>query len=571
MAFDEKHPGDGAIRTCVDLLRVRSRSHPFRETYQFLSGGNPAGGVKLRALDLRARAVGAALARRKLRGKNVLIALPHGPAFLEAIFGCLYAGAVAVPASLQGGRERAAELPRFRAIARDCEPAAVLTRAELPLPRACDGVRRIDLDSIDNSLWKAWEDPGVRPRDVAFILYTSGIAAVPRGVLVPHSSCLSNAETVRRCFEVTENDRAVSWMPFDHAMGLMSGVLQPLYVGCEIGLMSAGEFFAKPVSWLRAMTRFRATISGGPGYAFELCAQRARRREGLDLSALSVAYCVGDSVRPETLDRFAREFAPHGFRAEALLPCYGLTESTLLVAGRARGAGAGVQPFESAELEHDHVASARAPQETAVTRVVSDGPWNSAQKLVIVDPKTLLQCPPGTVGEIWLASSSVCKGYWNRPEETERVFRATLGDGTGPFLRTGDVGFLHDGELFVLGRKDETIIVNGRRHYAEEIERTVAGADPGIREGRCVVFVVREQDREEVVVVAESRGQASEESTALIRRAIIARHELMVASVVLLDRGSVVPLSAGRVCRRECRRRYLSSSLRVAHQWRKAA
>ncbi len=462
-------------------------------------GDGPADAISYGALDVRARAIAARLASLGLAGERALLVYPPGLEFVSAFFGCLYAGVVAVPAHPPRPNRPAT---RLGAIADDARPRAVVTATRL-LPESdrwageiagLGGLDRVATDTVEDALAEAWQHPGVGPTDLAFLQYTSGSTALPKGVMVTHANLLANSAQIHACFGSTAESRGVFWLPLFHDMGLIGGVLQTVYCGGTSTLLSPVAFLQRPLRWLEAISATGATISGGPDFAYDLCVRKIgpEARAGLDLSRWSVAFNGAEPIRRETLDRFAEAFAPCGFRREAFLPCYGLAEATLLVSGRRTKGGPVVFAAGAAALGSDRVEPASAGQ--AEAPLVGSGSIPDGTEVAIVDPATGTASALDRVGEVWVRGPGVARGYWNRDEETTATFGATL-PGAGPraFLRTGDLGFLRDGELFVTGRLKDLIIIGGRNLYPQDVERAAQAAHPAVRAGG--VAAVRRRGR----------------------------------------------------------------------------
>ncbi|MEV4534044.1 condensation domain-containing protein [Asanoa sp. NPDC049518] len=569
------NPLTDRVRTVAELLRTRAADQPDRLGYTFLADGE-TGELPLTyaEADRRARAVAGALRAAGARpGMRALLVLPPGLDYVTTLFGCLYAGVVAVPVYPPDPFQLERSLPRLLAIVDDAEPTVALTTAPLlgfldevsRLAPALGALRWVAVDTVDEA---ADDEPvAVAPEATALLQYTSGSTADPRGVLLSHANLLHNSAHIQRLFRTTTDSHGMVWLPPYHDMGLIGGLLQPLYGGFPVTLMSPLHFLEQPMRWLRAIARHGATASGGPNFAYDLCARRCGpdEAERLDLSTWQVAFNGAEPIRPETLERFAATFAPSGFRADAFLPCYGLAEATLIVTGHGgRGAGPSappVVPVDRAALEQ-HVASPPTDAATA-TRLTSCGPSHPDQRLAIVDPATSTASAPGRVGEIWVSGPSVAAGYWRRPEESARVFDARLaGDDATPYLRTGDLGFLHDGQLVVTGRLKDLVIVRGQNHYPQDIELSVERADPSLRPGCGAAFVVA--DDEGLVVAHEVRRGATvvvADVAARIRQAVALEHGLDVHTVVLVQAGGMPKTSSGKVQRRLCRARYLAGDL----------
>jgi amino acid adenylation domain-containing protein len=551
------------LATVPGLLRARAAERPEQVAYTFLADGEAeAGRLTYAELDRRARVVAAALRASVPPGERALLLYPPGLEFVAAFLGCLIAGVVAVPAYPPRPNDRSQS--RLRAIARDARPRAALTTSAIfaglealaaAVPELA-ATRWIPTDLLDGcgAPWASFPEP--EPGSLAFLQYTSGSTAAPRGVMVSHGNLLHNERMIAAAFGQDEESVVVGWLPLYHDMGLIGNVLQPLYAGGRCILMSPLVFLQRPLRWLEAISRHRATTSGGPNFAYELCVRKASPGAiaGLDLSSWRVAFNGAEPVRASTLERFAATFAACGFRPEAFYPCYGLAEATLFVTGGESGR----QPRTA------------APDGEAERRLVSCGYAWMGQRVAIADPETGEELPPGAVGEIWVSGPSVAQGYWGNAEATERDFNAFLitldGPGQGPFLRTGDLGFLSDGELFVTGRLKDLIILRGRNHYPQDLELTAEGSHPDLRPGNGAVFSVEAAGEERLVVVheVERRRRASvEEIAEAIRRAVAAEHEVQVHEVVLIRTGSLPKTSSGKVQRGLCRKLYLDGELAV--------
>jgi len=571
--------------TLVEVLQLRADQQPDRQAFSFLANGEEeTARLTYRELDLQARTVAAALQQRCRPGQRALLLYPPGLNFVVAFFGCLYAGVVAVPAyPPRPGRDQ----PRLRAIFRDAESGLALTEASLGAPLATlasrlpdlGGVEFLATDSLPGELAAGWRQPDLGPESIAFLQYTSGSTSAPRGVIVRHGDLLANEEMIRRAFGQDESSVVVGWLPLYHDMGLIGNVLQPLYVGGTCHLMSPVAFLQQPQRWLSAISRFRGTTSGGPDFAYALCADKVTEeaRAGLDLSSWQVAFNGAEPVRSATLERFAAAFAPCGFRREAFYPCYGLAEATLFVSGGSRPAPPRVDSFDPRALEENR-AERVAPGQ-GQTLVGNGWPW-MGQQVRIVDPERRIPLPAGQVGEIWVAGPCVSRGYWNRPEETQHTFGARLADGgEESFLRTGDLGFLADdpdlppgegaaevgGELFVTGRLKDLIIIRGRNLYPQDIEATAEASHPAVRTGCSAAFSVEVNGQERLVVVAEVRsddGADLGEVMEALRRTVAEEHEVQVHAVELLGRGTIPKTSSGKIQRHACRQAFLAGARR---------
>ncbi|MFL6198800.1 MAG: amino acid adenylation domain-containing protein, partial [Thermoanaerobaculia bacterium] len=566
----------------VDVLRRRAAEHPDRVAYRFLDDGEEEGSSLTYAeLDRRARALGAFLQRHGGAGERALLLYPPGLDFVVSFLGCLYAGTVAVPAYPPRSNRPDS---RLQAIARDARPRFALTtpvlrdKAGVFLARNPElaGVQWVATEEMDLSLSDSWErGPELNAEGVAFLQYTSGSTATPKGVVVRHGNLVHNEEMIRRAFGQSEESVIVGWLPLYHDMGLIGNVLQPLYVGGTCVLMAPVAFLQRPSRWLRAISRYRATGSGGPNFAFELCVRKVspEEREGLDLSCWEVAYNGAEPVRADTLERFAESFAPQGFRREAFYPCYGLAEATLFVSGGERGSFPEVLEVNAEALERNRAEEARSGGRSLVS---CGSPWLE-QRIEIVDPESCRPLPEGEVGEVWISGPSVAGGYWNRPEESERTFGARLAGSEDAFLRTGDLGFLSGGALYLTGRAKDLIILRGRNLYPQDLELTAERSHGDLRPGCGAAFAVEIEGEERLVLVQEverdaekrwQRGMGSAAEVAeAVRRAVATEHEAAVHAVVLLRAGSVPKTSSGKIRRQSCRADFLAGNLEPVEQW----
>lgn len=576
-------PSDFRGTSFVQLLRWRAEREPEHVLFSVLEDGERLlGQLTTAELDRQARAVGAYLRRLAEPGARALLLHPDGLEFAVAFFGCLYAGMVPVPAYPPDPERLERTLPRLIALARDAEPRLVLSTAGLAalaarldlLPAELRAIEWVATDTVP-ALWAtAWEPPAVDADTIALLQYTSGSSAAPKGVMVTHGNLLAGSRMIYRAFEHDATLVGVSWLPVFHDMGLIGHVLHPVYVGIQNVFLSPLDFLRRPHRWLQAITAYGATTSGAPNFAYDLCVKKItpEQRRTLDLSTWSVAYCGAEPVSADTLDRFARTFADCGFRREAFYPCYGMAEATLLITGGAKASAPVAVELGTAELLRH-----RAVRTTAghTRRLVGCGRPVLDGRLAVVDPDSGVRCRPGQVGEIWVAGPHVARGYWKRPEETARAFQAFLAGGEGPFLRTGDLGVVLDGELLVTGRLKDLMIVRGSNHYPQDIERTVAACHPGLRPGSGASFTIGDDGEDRVVVVQETDRSLGDRElgTVLraIRRAVTAAHEIRLAAAVLVAAGTIPKTSSGKIQRAVCRDAFVHGGLAERRRWVRGA
>lgn len=565
---------DGTMgSTLIEVLCQRAAQQPERRGFTFLLDGEMEE-AHLTYLDLhrQAQSLGAKLQSLGATGKRVLLLYPPGLEYIAAFFGCLYAGAVAVPAYPPDPTRLNRTLPRLQAVVADARATIALTTsmilgmAEFIFEQAPDlqALQWLATDEIANRP-EEWRDPAVGGDTLAYLQYTSGSTNTPRGVMLTHRNLLHNCLLIHECFGHTPESQGVIWLPPYHDMGLIGGILQPLYGGFPVTLMSPIDFLKRPLSWLQAVSRYKGTTSGGPNFAYDLCVRKITpdERATLDLSSWSVAFNGSEPVRHETLQRFTQTFAPCGFHPEAFYPCYGLAEATLIVTGGLTAAPPVTLSVSSTALRHHRVQAVPSTDPEART-LVSCGRELSNQRVVIANPETRLPCPPEEVGEIWVSGPSVAQGYWNQPEATAQTFGAYFADsGQGPFLSSGDLGFLREQELYIVGRIKDLIIIRGRNHHPADIERTAEKSHPALRPGCCAAFPIPVAGEERLVLVQEVGRQAADTDEVMraIRQAVAEEHELQVYALWLLEPGSIPKTSSGKIQRYACRDAFLADSL----------
>ena len=565
----------------MDLLVHRSLHQGQDRAFIFLRDGKTDELVLTYAeLDRQARAIGARLQAMGMTGERALLLYPAGLDFIAAFFGCLYAGVVAVPAYPP---RRNRNLTRIQGICANAEAKIALTTAEvyeriqgvLDTTPLLSSIKWLATDTLPAGEENNWQRPDVHGDTLAFLQYTSGSTGTPKGVVLNHANLLHNSALISYAFEHTRSGRGVFWLPSYHDMGLIGGILQPIYMGLLNILISPVSFLQKPFRWLNLISKYRASISGGPNFAYDLCVNKItpEQRDTLDLSCWGLAFNGAEPVREETIERFSHYFAPCGFKREAFYPCYGMAENTLIVSGGYRAVPPVIRYFESKALEQNQVVDAISDEEGA-RAMVGCGGHLLDEEIVIANPQTLARCAADEVGEIWVSGPSVAQGYWKRPELTEQVFRARLSDtGKGPYLRTGDLGFLRDGELFVTGRLKDLIIVHGVNHYPQDIERTMEESHSDLKPGAGGAFTVEHGGKERLVIVSEmERGkhrQVDDFSVVFeaIRRAVSAEHEVPVEGIVLIKAGSIPKTSSGKIQRHACKQGFLDGSLEEVARW----
>jgi natural product biosynthesis luciferase-like monooxygenase protein len=581
------------MSTIVSKFRSRVVRQPDDLALTFLQDGEAdASNVTFAELDARARVIAVRLQELDAAGERALLLYAPGLDYVAAFFGCLYAGVVAVPAYPPDPSRLQRSLPRLLATVADSRCKFLLTtkliasmgQAMLELAPPLREMSWLSTDELDIARAGAWRAPAISGSTLAFLQYTSGSTGNPRGVMLTHGNLLHNLQLIAASMQLREDTAGVSWLPPYHDMGLIGAILCPLLHGGPLTSMSPLSFLQRPLRWLQAISKYRAAASGGPNFAYDLCVRRVTQAEAaqLDLSGWRTAFTGAEPVRRDTLEAFAKHFAVSGFKSPAFFPCYGLAEATLIVSGAAPGSGARVFSADSNALMQNFALHAKDGS-PSTTPIVGCGQALGDQRLVIVDATHATPVPDSAVGEIWVAGPSVALGYWERSEESLATFRAYLSDGTGPFLRTGDLGFVRDGELFITGRLKDLIIIRGANHYPQDIERTVEAAHPRIRKGCSAAFSFKYDEAEHLVVVAEVERResgsrtptdtasaimdASEQPLTLgeiintVRTAVTLQHQLQVHAVVLIEARTLPKTSSGKVQRHATRAAYMAKTL----------
>ena len=562
--------------TLVELLRYRASTQPERIAYIFLRNGETEEArLTYGELDQNARAIAAHLQSLEAKGERGLLLYPPGLDFISAFFGCLYAEVVAIPAYPP---RRNQNLFRLQAIIADSQARFTFTNAALFPTLENQWAKDSELaemqwvvtDEIDHHLSANWQEPTLEKNTLAFLQYTSGSTGTPKGVMVSHHNLLINSAFIDHVWGHDQDSVMVTWLPTFHDMGLIYGVIQPLYKGFLCYMMAPANFVERPLRWLQALSDKKATHSAAPNFAYDLCVRKIppEKRATLDLSHWRMTLNGSEPVRAEVLKKFAEAFQVSGFKATALCPGYGLAEATLVVTAVSYDSPSYFYPVQANALEKNKIVGA-TETDSNVQTLVGCGWTTIDTQIVIVNPETLKPCSPEIVGEIWVSGSTIAQGYWGKPQETQETFQAYLADtGAGPFLRTGDLGFIKDGELFVTGRLKEIILIRGRNNYPQDIEYTVQNSHPALRPSCGAAFTVEVKGEEKLVVVQEVertwlRKVDIDEVKRAIRKAVVQEYDLQVYAIALIRTGSLPKTSSGKIQRRGCRAKFLEGSLEI--------
>ena len=559
--------------TLIDRLQEQASIQPHKRAFTFLADGETEiDSLTYWQLNEKAKAIAFVLQNHHAPGQRALLLFQPGLDFITAFLGCLYAGVVAVPVYPPRANR---SLERLLSIVADAEASFALTTELIQEQVASkfaehDATEKIEFIATDNlkiDLAGDWHHPNLSLEHLAFLQYTSGSTGKPKGVMVSHGNLIANLEAIQHCFGNKREHRLVSWLPPYHDMGLIGSIIQPAYVGSSMYLLAPVTFLQRPYRWLQAISNYRGQTNGGPNFAYDLCVEKItpEQKATLDLSCWELAFSGAEPVRAETLNRFYEYFRESGFRRQAFYPCYGMAESTLMITGSRRDTEPIVESFDFKQLEENKAVVTPASEQTIT--LVSSGTNSPLQKLAIANPETGDRCADGEIGEIWAKSPSVAQGYWQRPELSAQSFNGVLTDTQeSGWLRTGDLGFMRQGQLFVTGRLKDLIIIRGRNYYPQDIELTVDNADPAIRAGNVAAFAVDIDGEEKLVVTPEIKRTSLrkldiEAVTEAIRKAISQHHELQVHGIVLLKTGSIPKTSSGKIQRHACKAGYLDSSL----------
>ena len=578
-----------AATTLIDILQYRAESKPKQTIYTFLlDGETDEVSLTYQELAQKAQAIATYLQSLGAPQERILLLYPPGLGFIEAFFGCLCAGAIAIPAYPPRPNR---SITRIQSIIKDAKPTLALTTNSIlnGLKKRVEQVpelktlRWLATDDISLQYATKWQKLAVSGDEIAFLQYTSGSTAEPKGVKIAHHNLMHNLQAIHQCFQHTTQSQGVIWLPPYHDMGLIGGILQPLYGDFSVILMSPLMFLQNPLRWLKAISRYRATTSGGPNFAYDLCVRKFKPdlELDLDLSSWDLAFNGAEPVNHQSLAKFTATFRPFGFRSEAFYPCYGMAEATLIISGGDKKSPARTKTINSKKLEKNLVVEA-LPIDAEGKTLVSCGHSLADQQIVIVNPHTLTPCQLGEIGEIWVAGPSIASGYWNKSAAINSTFQAHLEEMADlNFFRTGDLGFIDQGELFVTGRLKDVIIINGRNHYPQDIERTVEASSLFIRPSSVASFAIAENGEDKLVILAEvdrhywqrskqsnqskeeiavSKAEKSQQLVQTIRSAIAKHHDLTSHRIIILKSGTIPKTSSGKIQRHICREQFLNGT-----------
>ena len=569
--------------TIVELLRSRAKGQPQQHAYTFMVNGKKEGNsFTYSELDHQTRAIAATLQKYQAQGERALLLYPQGLEVIAAFCGCLYAGVIAIPVPPPESGRLKRTLPRLRSIVKDANATIALTTASVfelietvkdEFPEF-EQMRWIDTETIDLDLADEWQDPKVDKNAIAYLQYTSGSTSTPKGVMLTHYNLMHHCRNLQQACGYDEQSVTVTWMPYFHDYGLVEGMMVPLYNAHPCYVMSPFSFIKRPLNWLQNMSKYKGTHSQAPNFAYDLCTRRIKPKQiaELDLSPWEAAGNAAEPINPHVMAKFVEMFSPCGFKWETFAPSYGLAENTLLATTKPKGTRPVFLGIETAAIEQDKIVVANPEQEHGVRIVSGCGKKVCNTQIAIADPASMTAKASDEVGEVWIKDPSVAVGYWKRPEATKETFQAYLQDTQeGPFLRTGDLGFIHEGELFITGRIKDLIIIRGTNHYPQDVEWSVQALHAALRPDYGAAFSIQDKGEERLIVVQEVERRSGDLDTetiiADIKQEIAEQHEIQVYGVVLAKSGNILKTASGKIQRRACREKYLAGTLTTIDDW----
>ena len=566
--------------TLIDLLNTREKYQKDEIAYRFLKDGErEIDSITYGILAEKARAIAAYLQSLQLTGERVMLIYPYdqGKEFITTFFGCLYGGVIAVSCHPPLSRHSFQEI---QARINSCQARGIIThpslinklKSQITIP--AKDFHWLVTDNITADFVKDWIQPPITTDSLAFLQYTSGSTGIPKGVMINHGNIIANQKMLKMAFANTDTSIGLSWLPLFHDMGLIGQVIQSLYVGRPSIFMSPLAFIQKPLRWLEAISRYRATVSGAPNFAYDLLCRHVtpEQKENLDLSCWEVAFCGAEPIRVETVDRFCDFFASCGFKREAFYPCYGMAEATLLITGSRKDKPPVVKYLQQDALQKKQVIICDQPQQGFKAIIGCGEAWLD-EKIIIVNPDSLKRCSDYQIGEIWVSGSGLGQGYWNDSPLTQETFHAYSKDtAEGPFLRTGDLGFLLEKELFVTSRLYDVMVFWGLNHYPQLIEETVAAAHPALKSDSTAAFSAHIEGEDRLIILQEiKRGYHHKldiaEIVTKVRWSVFSEHLVDIYSIVLLKPGSIPKTSSGKIQRQTSKNKFLNNNLEVIAQW----
>jgi len=578
---DYKDPLVQDCATYIDVIKNRVKANPNHVVFRFLNDGiNESESFTYRQLETRSKALGTAMQEFAKKGERVLLLFPPGLSYVASLFACFYSGMIAVPAYPP---RRNRSLDRIHTIVEDSGATVSIISQQVfndiernfAEDEVLNKIHWIVYEDVPDEKESEWKPQEILPDDIALLQYTSGSTGHPKGVMITQLNLLYNSEYIRQTFEFDKNSVGVNWLPIFHDMGLIGGVLQAAYLGVLNVGMPPMAFLKNPLNWLKAIEKYKGTTGGGPNFSFDYCIQKTTEEEraALDLSSIKTFYCGAEPVRKPTMESFPEAFKKSGASPIQMYPVYGMAETTLIVSGGYQHVAPKYLKIDATALQENKVLPANTNSAKTVELVGCGHSWMET-KIEIVDPATFERRAENEVGEIWVSGPTVAKGYWNKKEENQRTFRAKIkGSGEGHFLRTGDLGFLHENELYITGRLKDLIIIRGVNFYPNDIELTVQSANDSLKQNSGAAIPITINGEEKLVVIQEleraaMRNVDHNKIINSIRTAISEEHELDVYGIALIRTGSIPMTSSGKIQRRLTKYGYLNKELNVVAAWK---
>lgn len=561
----------------VELLEKKAREIPDKPVYIFLEDGvNEKQRITFRELSENAKIIATVLQENASKNDRILLIFPNGIEFITNLFGVFYAGMIGVP--IYAPRKNRNN-SRFKTVVEDCGAKIILTNSKIHKDldknfkdEPCLEDKKLFIHEEIINRTQRWKDPMISGDDLAILQYTSGSTGNPNGVMVSHMNIIHNSEIINQGFKHDGNSMGTNWLPNFHDMGLIGALLQPVYMGfCNV-IIPPGEFIRNPVNWLKAISKYKTTTAGGPNFAFDYCTSKISEEEKKDinLSSLKVLFCGAEPIHKNTLNNFTKEFNLSGFKSRQFYPCYGLAEYVLMVTGGDLQEDPVYFEADNKKLELGLIEKAGSGDSTSF--VACGHPWLGTT-VAIINPETRMFCKSNEIGEIWVKGKSMTKGYWNNPEETDYTFNAFIQDNDdGPYLRTGDLGFIYGGQLYVTGRIKDLIIIRGLNHYPQDIEKTAESSHEALQDNASAAFSIIAANEERLVLVHEIkrthiRDFDAEEIYDAIRLSVSDEHQVLPYAIILIRTGSIPKTSSGKIQRLASKKAYKAGELMILDQW----
>ena len=564
-----------ASETILDILRERGAEFPDKRILTFLRNGEIIEDQwTYKNLFQHIQQVSTSLQLQSTEGSRVLILLPQGLSYVGALFGCFYSKVIAVP--VYPPKRNRADL-RIKSIFKDCKPDVIISTSKIRESAQkhnhyLNGAKWIDYSEV-MSVKNNFEPKQIMPDDIALLQYTSGSTGSPKGVMVTHNNIIENSKILKEAFKLSTKDVAVSWLPLFHDMGLIEGLIQPIFSNFPLILMSPLDFIQKPFRWLKAMSDFKGTHAGSPNFGYDLCCEKISEDsiEVLDLSQVNTFYNGAETVKNYTLERFTQKFQKAGLKKTAMFPCYGMAEATLMITGSEVSEQAkSIQTDKKGLSQHKIILT---QEDRNSVKLVSCGTTKRDVVVKIVDPKTKMQSMNGEIGEIWIKGKTVARGYWQNRKATMETFNQVIADsGEGGFLRSGDLGYIHENELYITGRLKDLIIIRGQNYYPSDIETIAVKAHPSLELGGTIAFGIDTIEGEKLVIVQELKRvfrdtSETKEIIFKIRNAITSQFEISPSAIILVKTKSILKTSSGKLRRMDTKKQYLDNELSVIDYW----